>query len=122
MEMELYQTTGLTTGLTTGFTEEFFFTYFTPYCTIVFFFIDRFRQLADSGLVHGKQFRVGFGPCWTHHTRLLEGALLSLVNIEQEKDSQDIDSIQSWLQVGANTTVSPRSVVLIKAIDNVSVQ
>ena len=32
----------------------------------------RFRELADSGLLHGKQFRVGFGQSWVH-TRLEGG-------------------------------------------------
>ena len=68
-------------------------------------FKSRFRQLADSGLLHSKQFRVGFGGgIWTHHTRL-EGGLVALATIHQQQDSQKIDSLENWLQVRICTRI-----------------
>jgi hypothetical protein len=69
----------------------------------------RFRELADSGLLHGKQFRVGFGQSWVH-TRLEGGeggapaaaGLVSLATILQRPDPEVLFSIQNWLQVSNN--------------------
>ncbi len=71
-------------------------------------FSRRFRELADSGLLHGKQFRVGFGQSWVH-TRLEGGeggvsaaGLVSLATILQRPDPEVLFSIQNWLQVSNN--------------------
>jgi hypothetical protein len=81
-------------------------TLFSVYCNTL---SGRFRDLADSGLLHGKQFRVGFGQSWVH-TRLEGGeggapaaaGLVSLATILQRPDPEVLFSIQNWLQVSNN--------------------
>jgi hypothetical protein len=57
----------------------------------------RFGEVADSGLLQGKRFRVGYGECWLH--AYLEAGQLTLATIDQQPDSEAVSSIQSWLQV-----------------------